>query len=163
FVVTGLFTWATNYFGAVLAGPVGSTLTAEGGLNASGPYYGLYLDGRTLINAAGSTATLSGASDYSSQSALDVQGGAVFENNGELDLSYASRIYSSTNYGTFSNNGLIVQSTGSGYFSLPFDNSGTVQVQSGTFTMPAGGTSSGSFTGDSGTTLSLNGGVITLA
>jgi hypothetical protein len=78
FIVNGPFTWSTTYLPAVLSGPVGSSLTAKGSVSMSGAGYGLFLDGRTLVNSAVQPATLA--------SSLRMQLGAVFDNEGQLDV-----------------------------------------------------------------------------
>jgi len=76
FVVTGSFTWA----GGMLAGPAGSTLTAQGGMTLSTNIrVGEVLDGRDLINSPGQTATFTGG-------LVDMFDQAIFDNEGAMSV-----------------------------------------------------------------------------
>jgi hypothetical protein len=170
-VVTGLFTWN----GGTLSGPAGSSLTAQGGMQLVGGSSAEVLDGRTLVNAAGSTATWGSGT-------VSLINGARFVNQGTfIDQTYG--LFGETDHAgeEFDNQGTLIMATGSppetfelDYnpgpgqpfgltpipfqgetdFQLAFDNSGSVEVQSGNLGLGtrdgALSTSSGSFSNPSG-------------
>ena len=119
------------------------TVTASGGIviNPTGAAFGL--DGRTLTNAAGQTATWTGTG-----SDIQASNGAVFKNLGT---------FLAQNQGTFSqgagapssfvNQGSFTKSTESGeltFTGVTFDaTGGTVDVQTGTLGLAGGGTETG--------------------
>jgi autotransporter-associated beta strand protein len=142
--VDGPMTWGTA---STISGT--NTVTANGGL-AIGP--GVGLNGRTLINAASCV-----WSNRSTAGSLSLEGGAVISNapgatfdcigNGVINLGFGS--------GLFGNGGLFRVSGGGAETSIevPFNNNGTVEVDSGTFSLSA------PFTQAAGLTF-LNGGNI---
>lgn len=140
----GLLTWTNGTMS-------GSGITqAQGGINFSGNGDPL-LDGRTLNNA--------GSAVFSASNYLYGRNGAVFNNQlgAVLDLQGSNRLFydgigavpAINNAGTFRKS--LSFSTIDVGFAL--NNSGAVQVQTGTLNLSAGGTSSGSFNISSGAVL----------
>ena len=159
FTSTGLFTW--NY--GTLTGT--GVLNANGGILMNGSY--LYLDQRTLNNAAGQTATFNGA--YG----LYLSNGALFNNNGTF-LAQSDYGYLADNGGgggTFNNTGTFTRNTGTNVFAIgsgvAFNNSGTVSVQTGTlefdggYTQTAGTLNLAGGNVQSNTALDIEGGLLT--
>ena len=132
--------------------PAGKTLT----LNVSGNGY-LYLDGTTLQNL--------GTISYTGNSyQLYSKNGAILENqtSGLVDLQNDWTFFT-LNSGalpTVNNAGVFRKSAGAGISATPavFNNTGTIDVQTGTLSLEGGGTDSGTFTVASGATLQFNGG-----
>jgi hypothetical protein len=150
--VNGAFTWT----GGTLSGS--GSLTA-GGLALNAPGNGLTLDGRGLVSTG--TTTWAGGT-------IHLANGATFTNQGTfLDQTTGNGAYANFlgdgnpneafyNYGPYTKTG---NNTGQG-IGVPFYNTSTVVVQSGNISF-GGGTSSGSFTGDPGTTLVFAGAATT--
>ena len=144
---TGLFTWS------------GGTLSGTGVTNANGGLLinnaEVFLDTRTLNNAAGSTAT------FGDFTLFYFQNGSVFNNNGtflaQADNGYG--FYDDGGGGTFNNTGTFTRNTGTSVFAIgsgiAFNNSGTVNVQTGTLSLQGGdsGNTTGGFNISSGATL----------
>ncbi len=145
--------------GGTLSGA--GTITAGGGMTIHPPQQAI-LDGTTLTNPAGETATWLGGGD------VTFDNGAVFNNQGTFSIPAPAAgslaFFSSWQEGTgapssFNNSGLLIDSSGAAagncYFNVPFNSSGgTVDVKSGSFDLVAGGTSTGgTFTTESGTEL----------
>ena len=152
--VNGAFNWT----GGTMSGSgttsiaYGGTLTLSGGSTKT-------LSGRTVDNAG--TATLSNTGEF------DLRNGVVFTNQAGGTFDAQSDAFIDHGFGTaptFSNNGTFKKSGGTGTttFEPVFNNTGVVQVQSGTLDLTGGGTSSGSFDAASGTTLDFGGGTHTL-
>lgn len=150
--IAGLFTWDLSA-GPSMSG-TGKTI-ANGGMHITGTEAG-YLLQRTIENAgvavfdAGTIRVLPGA-------VLRNLPGASFEIRNDVDF---ERIFSADAGGNplIDNQGTFLKSTGAGATSLseiPFHNSGTVEVQTGTLVF-------GSYTQTAGVTL-LNGGDISSA
>jgi RHS repeat-associated protein len=136
--VTGKLDWEA---GAMTG--TGTTTIAAGAtaILTSGGGSGLNLSQRTLTNAG--TATLTGNGIGGSNATINNLTGAIFEAQTGASA-------------TFNNSGSCRKTGGgTGGFST-CNNSGTVAVQAGTFSL-GGGTSSGSFTVDSGATLNMSG------
>ena len=136
------------------------TVTAKGGILINSPNSSLVLDGCTLINPAGQTATWSGVGS----DGVQMDDGAVFNNLGTFLAQTHGRIGDGQGAGSaFNNEGSFTKSTDSG--SLEFgegvtfnNNGGTVDVQTGTLSLDVGGTdTAGSYTSESGATLELGG------
>ncbi len=129
----------------------GTTTVAEGGtLNMSGV---ISLVGRTLVNAG--TATWSRTGQYDS---FAVSNGATIDNQAVRNFSITSDLPlngSGTPPATFNNAGTVIRSgaTGAAVFSVPFNNSGSLQVQSGELDLAGNGDSTGSFAVEAGATL----------
>jgi phage baseplate assembly protein gpV len=144
--VTGMLTWT----GGTMSGS-GQT-NANGGIAMSGNN-DKGLDGRTLNNAGTATMTGNGNVVLTNYGAFNnLATGTV-----ALQSDAAFRTYSIfTTPGTFNNAGMFVKSAGNGvsYMSqCPFNNTGTVEVASGTLDLAGGGVSSGAFLTDAGSIL----------
>jgi hypothetical protein len=157
--VNAQFTWT----GGTLAGA--GSLTAAGGAAISS---GGTLDGRTLDIPAGTTAT---ASDPPSWGPIAAANGARIVNDGTF-IDQLHRWYIGGGGLTFDNYGRFVRAVGGddGTFDTTvegvFNNYGSVEVQSGGLEFAGDGlacVSSGTFTGDPGTRLSLGDQVTTLS
>ena len=155
--VTGTVNWS----GGTMSGsgatniPAGATLNLNTGLNNH-----LFL-ARTLNNAGTAILTQAGASGtvfFLQSGTFNNQAGGVFDIRADRGIN--------SNGGTnlFANAGVIRKSAGTGLSTVgvPFNNNGTVEVQTGTFEFSGGGTSSGAFNVGQGTTLEFGGGAHTL-
>jgi RHS repeat-associated protein len=139
--VTGASVWIDGTMSGT-----GST-TAQGGLvlgAADGNSHTEFLDGRTLNNAG--TASWVSRSGY-----VDQQNGSVFHNEarGSLALQTGLFWYNDQANSTFTNDGTVTGAAGAGNTTtlyVAFNNTGSVQVQSGTLSLQGGGS-------DTGTTL----------
>jgi fibronectin-binding autotransporter adhesin len=136
------------------------TVTANGGTLINPPNSSLVLDGCTLINPAGQTATWSGVGS----DGVQMDDGAVFNNLGTFLAQTHGRIGDGQGAGSaFNNEGSFTKSTDSGSLEfgqgVTFNNDGgTVDVQTGTLSLGTGGTdTAGSYTSESGATLELGG------
>ncbi len=146
---SGLFTWS----GGTMSG-TGVTNT-NGGLLINNAQ--VFLDTRTFNNAVGSTATLSNFAQ------VDFQNGAVFNNNGILlaqtSNGFSDGFFDNGGGGTFNNTGTFTRDTAGTVFTIGpnivFNNSGTVNVQSGTLSLQGGdgGNTTGDFAISSGAIL----------
>ncbi len=142
--VDGPMTWGTA---STISGA--NTVTANGGLTISP---GVSLNGRTLINTAAGV-----WSNSSSAGSLSLEGGAVISNapgatfdclgNGLMNFGFGGGLFA--NGGLFRVSGAGAETT----IEVPFNNNGTVEVDSGTFSLSA------PFTQAAGLTF-LNGGNI---
>ena len=148
------------------AGTLGGTgmVTANGGIainNISSS--GFVLDGKTLVNSAGQTATFTGGFTN-----FTLRDGASIVNNGAFVQQSSSGNFNNNNNAgaavAFINNGSFTQSSASSspfsFFGVAFDvnSPGTVDVPEGEVDVQGGGTSTGgSFTVESGATLGLGG------
>jgi hypothetical protein len=117
------------------------------------------LDGWTVNNAG--TAVWSGG-DFRTGNHAVFNNTGLFEIQSGQDLSFDyDYTLGDGSLATFNNSGTFVQTPGSGpgsfvsSFYSYFNNSGTVEVQTGVLGLRGGGTSSGSFDGWAGTTLSF--------
>jgi hypothetical protein len=147
--VSGLLTWSSGNLG-------GSSFTnANGGILFNGAAVGL-IGGTTLNNAAGQTATLSNPS----LGGIGFQNGSIFNNNGTFLAQNNAGFFNNGGEGTFNNNGIFTRDTSAGTFSIltlvAFNNTGTVNVNSGTLALNSTTTSSGPINVN-GATLSLGG------
>ena len=151
--VSGLLTLSGTLSGAGTVDAMGGMTIRTSALSA--------LDGTTLTNSAGETATWVGGN-------LTFDDGAVFNNEGTFSipapaagsLAFASYWQEGTGApSSFNNSGSLIDSSGAAagncFFNLPFNTSGgTVDVKSGSLDLVAGGTSTGgTFTTESGTEL----------
>ena len=139
-----------------------ASVTANGGIAMNGGF-SVTLNGITLNNAAGETATWTGGE-------VTLEDGAVFNNLGTFNIPAPTPGYR-TNQGSwqqltgapssFNNDGALIDSSGASFgnyvFEVPFNSlGGTVDVKSGTLDLESGGTSTGgTFTAESGTDLDL--------
>ena len=149
--VSGQMTWT----GGTISG-TGST-TAQGGLTLGandGTNYYEYLDGSTFTNAGSATWQGLGYFYQENGSTFVNQTGASLDIQGN-DLSW----YSDSTATTFNNAGTLTESRGTGTTTIYaiFNNSGSVDVQSGTLSLQGGGTQSGSFSISVGATLGFDG------
>ncbi|MBI3421978.1 MAG: SBBP repeat-containing protein [Acidobacteria bacterium] len=134
--VAGLTTWS----GGTMSGS--GVTDATGGLVLSGG--GKSLSGRTLNNVGLATWT-AGDLNFGSSAVLNNLVGATFDAQNNLNMLGGGN-------GTFNNAGLFKKSTGTGTTGVfvTFNNTGSVQLLSGTLSF-AGGTHTGPFTGSAGT------------
>ena len=147
----GLTTWT----GGQIAGS--GTLLAAGGLELTSSGF-KDLRGRTLTSPA--------TAHFGGTGFLALAQGAVFSNTGVFEaLSDADVANFFGGSATFLNAGTLIK-TGAGtttaFSGVTFNNTGTVDVQSGALSLAAGGTSSGAFTIGGAATLEFAGGVSTL-
>ena len=136
---------------------------ANGGISMAGGSQ-LNLNGATLNNPVGQTVTDSGFHDFG------VSGGAII-NNGGTWLAQGDLGMNFGNGGTFNNTGTFTRNTGTGTYALhnalAFNNSGTVNVQSGTlafhggYTQTAGTLNLAGGNVSSGSALQVQGGLLT--
>ena len=147
--VSGLFTWS----GGTLAG--GGTTNANGGIAMSGNGF-KDLNPRTLHNVG--TAVWAGTGGVRLGAASSIQ------NDGLWDAQADATVSDLPGSGSFMNSGTFRKSAGGGTsaISIPFSSPGGVEVKTGTLALGAGGTVSGTITGDPGTTLRFTSGVYTL-
>ena len=145
-----LFTWGSGS----LAG--GVSFNANGGLLINNST--VNLNGSTLNNAAGQTATLTGAGAQ-----IGFQNGGIFNNNGTFLAQNNNSLFNNGGTGgVFNNVGTFTRNTGTGTFtigsSVVLNNSGVINVNSGTLQLSGGdtGTTSGDFNVAAGATLLLN-------
>jgi uncharacterized repeat protein (TIGR01451 family) len=125
------------------------TTNANGGMSISGGTLGL--DARTLNNNGSATFTTA---------AINMANGAVFNNSAGSTFDAQGStlvIFNGNTLPAFNNAGTFRKSAGGNttFDAVPFNNSGTVDVQSGALQLNGGGTHTGPFTGASGATLSL--------
>jgi hypothetical protein len=144
----------SNWSGGVQSG-TGITKVASGATFNLNSAATLALSGRTLNNAGTVVWTGSGS--------LELNDGAVWNNNsgGLFNAQNNATISASSGTGSFVNAGTFRKSSSTGTTSfgaaVTFTSSGTVDVQSGTLNLLAG-TSSGSMSLSTGTTLDFSGG-----
>ena len=143
FVVTGPF----SYGDSTLSGS--GSLDAYGGIDIHGS---AWLDGRTLNNH-GVAALSSDGLAFAHSAVFNNEANAIFDDqtDGTIGNSGAA--------GTFNNAGTFTKSAGTGTTAIgvPFNNTGTASVSSGTLAFQGGGTSTGPYTGATGTTLDFEG------
>jgi hypothetical protein len=148
---------ATDWIDGSMAG-TGST-TAAGGLTLGandGANHGEDLEARTFINAA--TATWIGSGD------MAIGSGATFVNQAGASFAEESPNDIGTDFGvghepsgTFDNEGTFTVNSGATASMDPFfQNSGSVEIQSGTWTLNGSGSASGTFQVDNGAVFNLN-------
>src|SRR5207249_3165077 len=159
----------------------GGTLNGAGNLNVSGTLNwsnGIMSGGGLTTVAAGATFTLAGGQPrlertlnnsanvvLTSTSSFFINGGTFNNQSGAVfDIQANVGIFDSTP-GTFNNGGTLRKSAGTATstISLPLNNTGTVEVQTGTLNFSSGGTHSGPFSASNGATLQFGGGTHTLA
>jgi len=156
--VSGLLTWT------------GGSMTGTATTFANG---GMVLDGtaqkvlsRVLVNAAGQMASwLDGDINISVS-------GARFDNEGTFRVEHADigtifgftdRIFNNLGTGTFVKAAPVAGLVGATVVGAPFNNDGAVTVEAGELRLQSGGDSTGSLTGDPGTTIRFNGGTHNLS
>ncbi|HEX8071742.1 MAG TPA: FG-GAP-like repeat-containing protein [Pyrinomonadaceae bacterium] len=136
-------------FNGTLAGTGTTDIQAGATLNIGGTQPTL---ARTLNNA--------GTANYAPASSLVFSGG-TFNNlaGATFNVLTESQLFQGGGTNLFSNAGTVRKATGAGtaQFNLPFNNSSTVDLQTGALNFSAGGTSAGAFNGAAGTTLRFSG------
>jgi len=156
--ITGLFSWLGGYLctTAACTAPTGAqgVLNANGGITDSGANYYRFLDGRTLNNAG--TATMNSPSYF-----MYLGYGSVINNQSSATWNIAADVdyLNTTNFGgTFNNAGLFEKTatTGTSLVAPLFNNTGSVQANSGTLNFYAVGNSSTSWSVATGATLGLS-------
>jgi hypothetical protein len=145
-----------NWTGGALGGR--GQINADGGLVISGNS-GMTLSGVTLNNAG--AATWSGTG---SPANISGNNGAVFNNLAGATFEIQGDATFGGGGTRFNNAGIFLKSMGSDATTInsSFDNTGTLEIASGTLDLAGGGTGRGSFTADAGTTLRFGGGTQTL-
>jgi len=149
--ISKLFTWQGGWFGG------SGKVTANGGLHLSGPASSLakVISGKTLIN--------SGAALWSDDGTLIFNNGALLSNpvGGTFDCAGDGSIENGPGANQVSNAGLFRKTGGlnATRISVAFNNSGTVDVQSGTLSLNGGGTNTGAMVVSPGAALNLGAGV----
>jgi hypothetical protein len=150
--VAGLLDWQRG----TMSGP--GVTVAQGGLildTSAIPGGPIILDGRTLDNVRSAvwvgtqqdiTVIHGGVIDNLAGATFQIQADATVDSNGGGP-------------GTFLNEGTLVKAVtpGTTVFGITFDNRGTVDVQSGTLRLTAGGDATGSYKVEAGTTLEFAG------
>ncbi len=137
----------------------GGALTGTGTLNANG---GLTLSG-SQITLSQKTVNNAGTATWTSGQ-ISTGNGAIFNNLAAATFNNAfDGIFAYDQGGilsVFNNAGTFAKTAGSGAttFSSTFNNTGTVNVQSGTLSLSGGGTQSGAFNLSPGTALNFSGG-----
>jgi VCBS repeat-containing protein len=144
--ISGLFTWS----GGTMDGT--GVTTANGGIDITTTNW-KHLQ-RTLNNTSGNTATyVTGAVSFS------IEAGGIFNNQPGATFNHQT---DGTLVGdaTFNNAGIFNRTTGAGTatISVPFNNTGTVNVNSGILTLQNNGTHTGTFNVADGKTLAFSGG-----
>ncbi len=150
--------------GATMSGTGSTTLAAGATMSLGGDGTAENLDGRTFNNL-GIVNWLTGS--Y----LLYLSDGALFSNTGTFNANAPSGttqyIYNSGSTGTFANAGTFNNAAGAGntteFYNTPLNNTGTVNVNSGTLDLQGGGTSTGSWVAASSATLWFNGGIANLS
>ncbi|RME85977.1 MAG: hypothetical protein D6775_01350, partial [Caldilineae bacterium] len=150
--VNGTFNWS----GGTISGS--GVLTVTGPLNISGNA-DKHLSG-TLNNQGTATWTGAGRILFNSKNVFNNQAGATFDIQTDSSASY---FYGSP--GSFNNAGTVTKSAGSGttlFYAVDFNNSGAVNVNSGTLKLAGGGSDTGDFTIAAGSVLQFAGGTHSL-
>ncbi len=154
----------------------GLTIPSGGSLAISANSQGFYVSGGTaVLNNAGST-TMNGTWLYAmSVGEVNNQSGGVFDiqsnagftstglpgfinNAGLFKKSAGTGTSSVDSHWTFNNSGTVEVDSGTLSFGGAFNNTGTASVQSGTLNLAGGGTSTGAFNVAAGDTLNFSGG-----
>ena len=152
--VAGLLTWT----GGTMSGP--GTTFADGGVAFNGTSFNdnPTLNGRKLVNA--------GVATWSNTQNLGAANGAVIDNlPGATFVINSDRTFSSSGSTTvFLNEGVFRKQASSDVttINIQINNTGTVDVQTGTLKLGGGGLSEGTFTVAAGATLNLSGAATTL-
>lgn len=146
-----LFTWE--------GGTLKANLNPKGGISFTGQVGILYLNGTTLTIPGASTATFGSASDPE----FELQDSATFTNGGTLTASNGYMLATDGTSNLFNNSGTfnvdLVDPNGTfPIYELPFNNSGTTNIQSGLLQLIGGdtGATKGKFTVNSGATLEFS-------
>jgi hypothetical protein len=143
--ISGLFTWS----GGTLMGP--GTTDANGGMSITGGS----INGRTLNNNGTATFTGNNANVIGSGNGAIINNpaGSTFNLQGDVQYLWGCGICGAVS--SFNNAGTFKKTAGTGaaiFSGVTFNNTGTVEVQTGALKVGAG-THTGSFTGSAGTTI----------
>ncbi len=172
-LASGAGNWTQS--GGTLSGS--GTVTVPSGKSYTWSGGGMSGTGSTVI-AAGATLTIGGGVGLSrtltvngtgnwTAGRIDTSGAAAINNNGTFTTTTDNGIENFGGSQAFNNAGTFTKSTATGasYCNIPFNNTGTVTISSGTFNLNGGGTSTGTFSAAAGATLNFNGGThdVTLA
>ncbi len=152
--VTGGINWTDGTMSGT-----GRTVIAPGGVLSLSPSSTNPLTLSRAIENNGA-ANWTWASTTNATCSLNLSNGAVFNNTGVFSASNVSgfTLMSGSGGSSFNNAGTFNRSgSGSTTISMPFNNTGTVNVQGGTLALSGGGASSGTFTVDVAGTLQLLG------
>lgn len=150
FTIGDLFLWRGGSFSG------SGTLVAAGGMVLSSPETAVSksLQGKTLVNMQNASWSEDGIVVFSGGAVLSNRVGAVFscEGNGSIQSGLGG--------GRIDNSGSFIKSAGDGQtlIQVPFYNSGTIQVESGTLSLSGGGTNEGIIVTSPGALLTLGGG-----
>src|SRR5205085_3898594 len=137
--------------------------TATGTFNLNGTLAGTGVTNiatGAILNLGGSQPNLqrtlnnAGTANYQPTSSMVFSGGTFNNQSGALfDVLVEKQLFQSGGTNAFNNAGTLRKLSGTGetLFNLPFNNTGTVNLQSGNLNFSAGGTSTGNFTGAVGT------------
>ncbi len=135
--VNGLMTW---FFGTISGS---GAIDVEGGMDLGGSAKSL---AQRTVNLEGGTATMKGPSF------ITMSAGAVFNNDATFEATNDQGLQNNQGFfgeGSFHNTGTFRKTLGNSgetvFDGVTFDNSGTVEVLSGTLRLAGGGTSSGGF------------------
>src|SRR5262249_41049393 len=143
--------------GGTMSG-TGSTVSNSTLTVTTMPFFGgPALDGRTLANAG--TLVLTGTGDFG------IFNGAVLNNEGTFLAQSNARLAGSGAAGVINNSGDLRKNSSSGtttIINLVFNNSGTVEVETGTLAVTAPGESTGSMSVSAGAVLVFNSGTYNL-
>src|SRR5204862_10925 len=139
--------WTAGTMSGTGATNLNGTSTVSGGFSTR-------LDGRTVNNA--------GTASVPASNSFAIAGAGVWNNlaGGTFLLPDSAQVNNSgVTTGGFNNAGTVRKTTPSGTatFAVPFNNTGTVDVQTGTLALTGGGTSTGTFTLAALTTLNVSG------
>src|ERR1043166_1679935 len=150
--LAGPFNWSAGILGATASN---LTVTANGGLSISGASIKTF-NGGSLVNGGSGTFTATGQVNFSAPAFFSNSPSATF------DLQVDGTVFA-VNIGSplVINAGTLRKTAGIGVsvISVPFNSTGLVDVQTGTLSLAAGGTSNGQFTASvTGATLRLGGG-----
>jgi hypothetical protein len=155
--VNGLMTWTSGFMGANSTTPGAGTTTLNAGAMLTGTGY----LNRTMNNSSGSTVTLGSNSttlySVTSSAVFNNQAGSVF--NLAADASVLANNVN-LGYGTFNNAGTFQKTAGTGISTIQwfFNNTGAVNVQTGSLYLGNNGTDTGTYTVSSGAQLAFTGG-----
>jgi len=149
---------ASTWVNGTMSGNGRTILETNATLNVPG---GVSLNTRTLENGGTILWTGAGFISVTGGAVITNRGGALFRDENVTAASLGGGIAA----GRFDNVGAFRKTTGAGTTTvaagLSFNNSGTVEIQTGTLNLAGGGTHSGSVTVPAGTALNLSGGTHT--
>jgi hypothetical protein len=151
--VTGAFTWT----GGTLAGTGSTTVAATATLSISSTST-VGLATRTLNNAGTGTWGSTGGISFSNGATFNNQTGASFTASNDANISLSG-------FGTINNAGTFAKSPNLNTTALavPFYNTGTLNVSSGTLSLQGGGSSTGPINVAASSTLDFGGGLYKIA